>query len=738
MRALKIAGIVVGGIVALIVLALLAVLVFVDPNDYRDDIERLVERHSGRQLTLSGELQLSIFPWLALETGPASLGDAPGFGDEPFVAIEEARVGVRLLPLLRGKVEVGNVRLAGARIRLITDEQGRNNWADLGERQEEQEPQEPGPADGQPMEVPTIAGLEIEDAAVTVENRQENTRQVVRDFNLKTGRLASGEPFDLTTEFVLDQESTRESSQASTVSARIRLAARVTADLEANAHRLEKPEIDITLTGQGYPRDGIPVQIRAAALTADVARELYRLEALNVNTTWKGEGWPAAGVPVTLQAKDFNANLAAQTLELSGLDLNLAGGHLTGALTGKQILDAPALTGPLELDPISLREWAPKLGVSLPETTDPKVFEKLSFSGTVSLTRSSAEVGNIVLQLDDTTAKGMLGVADFDTEALRFDLSVDRINADRYLPPPGEEPAEPAADQPPTPIPVETLRNLNARGQLQVGEAIFAGIKFTKLRLGVNARDGKVRFHPSEASMYGGNYTGDISIDATGEVARVTLDEHISGVDFAPLFKDFFETERVSGKGNANIKLAGSGKDTDEIMKTLSGSVDFKVTDGALEGADLWYEIRRARAVLKQQAVPERSGPARTPFTALTGSGVMKNGVLSNNDLNVAMEYLKVTGQGTVDIPASTLDYRLVAAVMKIPREGAEASEAQDLVDAEIPVRITGSLTDPKVRPDLEGYLKSQVKQRVEQEKEKVEEKIKDKLNDKLKDLFKR
>ncbi len=74
-----------------------------------------------------------------------------------------------------------------------------------------------------------------------------------------------------------------------------------------------------------------------------------------MNTTWKGEGFPSAGVPVTLQAKDLNANLAAQTLELSGLDLDLAGGHLTGSLTGKEILDAPALTGPLKLDQVSLR-----------------------------------------------------------------------------------------------------------------------------------------------------------------------------------------------------------------------------------------------------------------------------------------------------------------------------------------------------------------------------------------------
>ena len=63
----------------------------------------------------------------------------------------------------------------------------------------------------------------------------------------------------------------------------------------------------------------------------------------------------------------------------------------------------------------------------------------------------------------------------------------------------------------------------------------------------------------------------------------------------------------------------------------------------------------------------------------------MKDGVLTNNDLNVAMQYLKVTGQGTVDLPRSSLDYRLVATVLKIPREGADTAQMQDMVDAQIP-----------------------------------------------------
>jgi AsmA protein len=721
MRPLRIVAYVAAGLIGLIVIGLVLVVVFVDPNDYRDDIEKLVEEKTGRELTLSGDLKLSVFPWIALESGPAALGDAPGFGPEPFVSIRDARVGVRLLPLLSGKVEVGNVRLDGARIRLITDENGRNNWADLGEGEGEETP---APTESGTTEVPTVASLEISDAAVVMENRQEKSRREVRDFNLKTGRLASGEPFDFTTDFVLDQDKT--------LTAKVKVAATVTADLDRNVHRLAEPKIDVNVSGAGYPADGVPVEVRAKSLEADIAKELYSLDTLTVKTTWKSDGLPAAGIPVAFAAKDCNVNLASQTLELAGLDADAAGAHITGSLTGAEILDAPKLEGSIKLDPLSLREWLPKLGIAAPRTTDPNVLKQLSFAGNVLLTKTSAEVGDIVMKLDDTTMRGMLGVADFTAKALRFDLNVDRIDADRYLPPPPQKPAAKDAKEPPTEIPVEMLRKLNARGQLSVGEAIFAGIKFTKLRLGVNAREGKARFYPSEASMYGGQYRGDIGIDSTGNVARVTLDEHVTGVNFAPLFKDMFETERVSGKGSANIKLAGSGRTTDDVMKTLDGTVDFKVADGALEGADLWYEIRRARAVLKQQAVPERpSGPPRTPFSALTGTGTMNDGVLKNDDLNVAMQYLKVTGQGTVDLPKNSLDYRLVAAVLKIPREGADTAQMQDMVDAQIPVKVSGALTDPKVRPDLESYVKDEVKK-------KVEEKIKDKLGDKLKDIFKR
>jgi AsmA protein len=261
-------------------------------------------------------------------------------------------------------------------------------------------------------------------------------------------------------------------------------------------------------------------------------------------------------------------------------------------------------------------------------------------------------------------------------------------------------------------------------------------VQYSNLRIGVNAGGGKLHVFPSEAQMYGGQYHGDITVDASGRVPRLSVDEHLSGIDFAPLMSDMLETKRISGHGNAAIKATATGADSSAMLRTLNGTLEFHVDDGALEGADLWYEIRRARALLKQQAPPARTGPEHTPFTALSATGKFTNGVLSNEDLKVAMQYLQVSGRGSADLPASTLDYRLDAVVLKIPEE--TAADTQDIVGLKVPVLVTGSFASPKVRPDVSGLLKARVQQEIDKHKDEVKQKLQDKLQDKLKDLFKR
>lgn len=131
MKPIKLVAIVLGGLVALVLLALVAVLVLVDPNDYRDDIERRVQEATGRKLTIAGEIDLALYPWIALDVGRVELGNPAGFGTSPFLKAERMRVGAKLLPLLSKRLEVRRVAIDGLEVALVTRADGTNNWSDL-------------------------------------------------------------------------------------------------------------------------------------------------------------------------------------------------------------------------------------------------------------------------------------------------------------------------------------------------------------------------------------------------------------------------------------------------------------------------------------------------------------------------------------------------------------------------------------------------------------------------------
>ena len=117
------------GVVVLVAVAVVAFVVLFDPNDYRDRVSAEVKRATGRDLVIEGDLGLSVFPWLAIDVGKTRLGNAPGFGDEPFASFERARLSVRLLPmLLHREVSVGTASLDSLHLNLEVAKNGRSNW----------------------------------------------------------------------------------------------------------------------------------------------------------------------------------------------------------------------------------------------------------------------------------------------------------------------------------------------------------------------------------------------------------------------------------------------------------------------------------------------------------------------------------------------------------------------------------------------------------------------------------
>lgn len=115
-------------VVVLLVVALVAALVLIDPDDYRDEIAERASERLGREVRLEGPIDLKLFPWLAFEIQEAHVANPPEFADQPAIAeIGRATASLRVLPLLRGRIEVGTVGLEDAAFTVIRTADGRSN-----------------------------------------------------------------------------------------------------------------------------------------------------------------------------------------------------------------------------------------------------------------------------------------------------------------------------------------------------------------------------------------------------------------------------------------------------------------------------------------------------------------------------------------------------------------------------------------------------------------------------------
>lgn len=104
-------------LLVVLVAGLSALVVMVNPNDFRAYMVRQVEARSGYQLQLDGPLRWHVWPQLSILSGRVTL-TAPG-ADVPVVKADNMRLDVGLLPLLSHQLQVKQVMLKGAVIQLM-------------------------------------------------------------------------------------------------------------------------------------------------------------------------------------------------------------------------------------------------------------------------------------------------------------------------------------------------------------------------------------------------------------------------------------------------------------------------------------------------------------------------------------------------------------------------------------------------------------------------------------------
>jgi len=880
---------IIGLLVVLIVTAAIVIPMYVDPNDYKDDITALVQKQTGRELQIPGDLSITVFPWLGVQTGRIVLSNAEGFGDEPMVQAEGVEVRVKLLPLLRKEIQMGTVILDRLQANLARNAKGVTNWDDLIKAAEEA-PAEPEPeAEEQPalaLAGLAVGGLDISDSRVSWDDRQAGVRYVIDDLNLETGELAPGRPIDIdlsmalqasepelkgtlalagTVSYDLEKqqyqvtplslESSLQGPQLPGGVADISLDAdTVAADLGANTASLKSftlralettiegdidaQNIDQKLPGlKGYIQaegDNLPGLLTAlgqaelaekisgdaakfslnASFDADAAagrasvqdlearllgvdlsgnlaatntntdnpgingqltvagkdlgpllavagqddlakslraldaranlsgsRRNLKLEPLELTATVAGDAVPEGPVDVSVKATAA-ANLDEETLQVPQFAVQGLGLDVQGSVNAGGILSEPAFNGALKVAPFNLRKLMQQLAMEVPETADDKVLTKVAVDTKFSGSSNSLSLSGLTLNLDDTTATGSLGVADFEKQALRFNLNVDELNADRYLPPQAEGKAatpETAAAGAAL-LPVETLRKLNIKGDLKAGQLVISKAKLNNVSLSINAENGVIAIAPVSANLYEGSYQGAVNLDAAGKQPVLKFDTTLASVAIEPLLMDMTGDAKLTGTGNIKAQLTASGADTDAMKKTLNGTADLLFRDGAYKGVNIGAILRKANAILEGRSLQEEPSETQTDFSEMTATLKITDGVVKNDDLAAKSPAIRVNGTGQANLVTEQVDYKVEASVAKTAK-GQGGEELQSVGGYTVPVRCKGTFAEPGCKPDFEGLVKARVEREIDKQtdkaKEKVKEKIQDKIGEELGDKFK-
>ncbi|GJM04055.1 MAG: hypothetical protein DHS20C09_00460 [marine bacterium B5-7] len=454
------------------------------------------------------------------------------------------------------------------------------------------------------------------------------------------------------------------------------------------------------------------------------------LKPLSLDVVFSGKKIPNSPVNLSVKA-DSNINLEKEIFELSGLSVAGLGLDLKGAIKATNFKTEPALSGDIALAPFDLRQFMKTLNQEVPVTADPKVLKRVALSASFSGTGGSINLKGLKAELDETRLQGDINLKSVSPLDIEFGLGVDKLNADRYLPPATDKKKTKAATPETvaagvaTKIPVETLRAIKIKGDFVMGEFVISNAKLTDMELSVRADQGDIKLNPIAAKLYEGAYVGDIYLDAKGKEPKLTINTSLTGVQTEPLLTDV--TGKADLLGEANIKLAlnSSGTDTNVLKSRLSGTGDIAFNNGVLKGVDIAKTLRQLEVMIESKRFSSFDTKGDTIFNALTATLDIKNGIVDNDDLLMAAPGFKVTGKGMlINLNDETWKYSLKADVDAA--SATSGDQRYNLGGYGLSIKCSGKITDKKCIPDVGDIAKAVLKGAVQ---EKVQDAIGDKLD---------
>jgi AsmA protein len=698
----------------------------------------------ARELVFDGPVTLRLWPHLAMTAQGVRLSEA-GRPQQDFATIEETALTLRLDPLLaRREIEVESVVAKGVRLTYRRDRDGQSNIDDLLSR---------AASDGQPGTGKQILveRIDLVDARLQVADLLGDIEGSFAVRQLSLVRFGAGLPSPLHLEaqaefkqpvlnasLVLDAGLELLPAPAPGLPPIVRL---VKTGLHLRGHGFDFKDLDARLQADAIRLD--------YGVAADVTDSRVDLDNLQLDFSGMRLGWSVDSGRLGL-AK-LHLDMLSRTLEFEHLALQLKVHRQATTLDGElhwsalkvvgESLQGAALDGRLVLGGdqqllLQLNSQAPsgvferimvpalhvevdgRTGSStvqgnaeatlmLEPQTPAATLDGLSLS--LRLTDPSLPPLQLALkgraQLSDVAGGGRAeGTINEQRFVARVDAALDRrrafvdvdasfgtLDLDRFVTA-ADQGTAPSPTTAATPINLQPLQWADARLRLKVSRLLRAPYRLDQLDLQAGIDNGVLDLQRVAGRAWGGRFDANGSADAGSGQLRLRL--RADDVDLRRMLSDTLGYDGLRGRGRLETDLRSRGSTVGAVRAALNGRAALALRPAAVRGIDLAQTLRGWRTAPQGGTTTVAGDVGRqTEFSQLDASFEFRDGVGHSTDLDGRSEFLRLTGEGSIDFARSQIDYRLRARVVNTAG-GRAGPEMVLLNNVTVPVELRGPFGD--------------------------------------------
>ncbi|EKY4874342.1 AsmA family protein [Vibrio alginolyticus] len=668
--------------IVVILVAILALTIFVNPNQFKPLIVEQAQKQTGLELVIEGDISWQFFPSIGFELGHTELRNPQGFSKPNLFKVDTVGVDISVMPLFSQQLEIGNVTLDGAEFYIETKKDGSKNIDALTKAQTQQAEQENNAAPTQNGETQTsgsdwsinLAGVTVSNGSLEMQDKQAGSYTKLYDISLNLSEFA----FDnwTTADFGVKGEMNDQ-----------KFTAKGQADF-----KLEKGLANYALKNINF--DATYSDPANKIESATIGLDTFEFDTVN-NLTYAIKG-DAGGMKLDMQgAGQLSVDKAISKVQLDKLTL-------------KSTFEGDALPqSPMKVDMVS------DLSFDLTKNHLSFVLEKLTANAIALDGKADVTLGDI--------PKVCFALHSPNIDLDEF-LGLDKQAAEGNKPASGGESAPAGPEVEPD---LSALKTLDVKGDITIDKFKAANAKMEAVKTSFTANRGVFELTSFSSKLYQGSISATAKLDARQSPATYSVKKSIKGVKVQPLLIDVAENDKLEGTGNIDVNVTGKSLTPTGIKKNLSGTVVINFADGAVNGINVAQLIRENYAKFKGQKVEGTNVAKKTDFSAMTATLKLNKGVVSTDNMQAQSPLLRVRGKGTANYINETVDFTISTSVVG-SLEGQGGKDIDELKDITIPINVSGKWAEPKFKLVFDDVLKQKAQKEIDRGVEKLTDKIKD------------